>query len=182
MEENELDTHTEEQTQEESTQSTLNLDEALDALKKARSEAASHRVAKKQALEEKEELESKLGQLTSSVEEYAAKLETYKDYDEVRTNYEALKQENQKLQLKVQLSGKVIDVDKALKLVDESYINEGRLDVDKFLEENSFLSLKPSVTNPARNTGTNKASSNSIDELAKLSPQDLEKFFSEYKV
>lgn len=176
----ELDTQTEEQTQDESTQNTLNLDEALDALKKARGEAASHRVAKKQAIEEKEALKSQFDEVTSKVQEYESKLEGFKDYDEIKTSVDSLKQENHSLKLKTQLAGKVIDVDKALKLVDESYIVEGQLDVDKFLEENSFLASKPTVTNPAKNSGTNSANlTNSLESLQKMSQEDRIKYFTD---
>lgn len=170
-----------ETTQDESqeTESTLNLEQALDALKKARNEAAANRVAKKQVQEEKDSLQSKVQELTSSVDGYKSQLEEYKDYKDVKSSLDKLKQENQTLKLETKLAGKVVDTKKAIKLVDESYYGEdGEFNVDKFLEDNSFLAAKK-VTNPAHNKG-NTNTGKTTEDLSKLSQEDMIKFFEEY--
>lgn len=163
-------------TQEQETQQpTLNLDEALEALRKTRQEAAAARVKRKEIEEEKVKLES-------SLQEYVSKLEGFKDYEEIKSGYEKLREENKTLKLKTQLTGKVVDVDKAIKLIDDSYMSgEGQLDVDKFLSENQFLALKNenTIKNPAINKAPVKNSEQTIDDLRNLPQADLVKFFED---
>jgi DNA repair exonuclease SbcCD ATPase subunit len=180
------DNHTEQeapkdtQTQEE-TGSDWTLDSALTEIKKLREEAKSNRIARKEAEEKLETTTAKLTEFESSVKEYEAKLESFKDYDEIKTSLDSLRQENKTLGYKAALAGKVIDTDKAIKLIDEDDFDEGQnLNVDKFLERNPFLAAKGTVTNPASNK-VNTKNPNSTEDLTKLSPAELEKFFSEYK-
>jgi hypothetical protein len=162
-------------TQEQEAQPTLSLDEALDALRKTRQEAAAARVKRKEIEEEKVKLES-------TVKDFQSKFDGLKDYEEIKSSYERLKEENKTLKLKTQLTGKVIDVDKAIKLIDDSYLSgEGQLDVDKFLAENQFLAVKQenSIKNPAINKAPVKNTEPTIEELKNLPQKDLIKYFEE---
>lgn len=179
--ENELDTQNDGQHLEDETadnKQTLSFDEALDALKKARNEAAEHRIAKKKAIEERDQFKNQTEELTSKLNEFEAQMKQFADYEEIKSGYSKLQVENKQLGIKVHLAGKVIDVDKALRLVDDSYITvEGQFDTEKFLTENSFLAAKTNITNPA----SNKGNSNKTDDLSNKSRAELEKFFTDYK-
>ena len=79
-----------------------------------------------------------------------------------------LELERQTLKRSQALAGRVIDVDKALRLVEDAHITEdGTLDVDKFLQDNPFLAQQaqqPRATTPANVTASR--ASTSLDDKA----------------
>lgn len=128
---------------EESTSNSFTLDGAIDEIRKLRKEAAEYRVKAKELQTTTVQLEEKLKASEST-------------YSEKTSSYET---ELRNLKLQLQLSDKVIDAAKALKLVEEKHLKDGQLDVDAFLEENPFLA-KQKASVPPLNTGTGAKNQN----------------------
>lgn len=155
----ELDTQTEtpEVDPQTETKQTLSLDEALDALKKARGEAAESRVKAKEAREALEAAQAK------QAEDIAAKTK----------EIETLTETQKELKLKLQLAGRVIDVDKAIRLVDDA----DDFDVEQFLQDNSFLVSKPTVTNPASNKSSQTKGALTTEDISKMTKEEQRKYW-----
>lgn len=153
----ELDTQTETPEVEPQDKQTLSLDEALDALKRVRGEAAESRVKAKEAREALETAQAK------QAEEIAAKTK----------EIETLTQAQKELKLKLQLAGRVIDVDKAIRLVDDA----DNFDVEQFLQDNSFLVPKPTVTNPASNKSSQTKGALTTEDISKMTKEEQRKYW-----
>lgn len=131
----------------------FNLDGALEEIRKLRQEAANYRVKAKNAEEAKNGIQSQLTDALNSLNQVETKA---KEYEATLTK---LQNEQKTLALKSQLVGKVIDPDKALKLVeDKHYDEEGIFQLDKFLEDNPFLAQNDQkVSSPVNNGGNQPA-------------------------
>lgn len=177
---NGVETPNEDTQNQEGTGNDWTLDSALSEIKKLREEAKTNRVKRQEVESQIESYKTKADELASKVTDFEAQAAKFADYDELKTGLEKTKQENKNLSLKLSLAGKVIDTDKALRLIEDEDLDEGQLNVERFLEKNPFLALKGQVTNPASNKGNPKHPS-STEDLSKLSEEDLVKYFTNYK-
>ena len=125
----------EETTQNDSGSSTeFTLDSALAEIKKLRREAAENRVKARENQEKATQFEQRLNSVTT-------------EFSEFKTSTEA---EKKQLNIKLQLTGAVVDPDKAAKLIEDSHFKEdGSFDAEKFLADNPFLANnQKQITNP----------------------------------
>lgn len=169
---------TEAQTQEGTSRT---VDSMLDEIKELREENKTRRLKERELETQLESTKSQYEEAVSKVTGFEEQLSKFADYDTIKEANQKLEQELRNARIEAQLKGEVTDVRAAMKLLDEEDVQGHQIDISKFIEKNPFLApQKTNVTNPASNRGMSK-SPNSTEDLTKLSPADLEKFFSEYK-
>ena len=139
--------------QSEVTKDGFTLDGALEEIRKLRSEAANYRVKAKNAEDSRGSLQEQLTEALTAANQWESKAK------EIETTLSKLQAEQKTLTLKSQLAGKVIDPDKAIKLIEDKHYNEeGVFQLDKFLEDNPFLAAnEQKVNTPANNGGSQPA-------------------------
>jgi hypothetical protein len=121
---------------------------AYNALKSTREEAAAHRVRAKEAAEA---LEAFKVQAERSKLDEVGRLKA--ELDDATKRYQALEESLTTERYKTQLAGRVASVDDALKLLDETFIRNGQVDVDAFLDAKPFLAAKPAASIKNMNSG-----------------------------
>lgn len=116
----------------------FSLDGAIAEVRKLRKEAATYRVRAKELEDAKAAVEA--------------------EREKAKADIDALSLEARQLRLQLQMADRVVDAEKAMRLVEDKHVKDGQLDVDAFLADNPFLSKQKAVTVPPLNmpSGTAK--------------------------
>lgn len=136
--------------------------------------------AKKQAAKEAEETlkrERERANMDEAERVKAEMADREKELNELRA-------QNKRLSIANQLAGKVVNVDDAVRLVDEDLIDDdGRLDVDRFLESRPYLRADAQrQAGGTANPGSPPAGKRlTRDQIASMSEQEIEKRWDEVK-